>query len=279
MANFLQGRKRSSERRVEKLFAANEHVAIQAALRRRVEPLRLDLETGGLIAEIKMRSPRTGALVDIERRSPIARIEQRALAYASGGARAISVLTEPDCFGGSLDHLAVASSRVRALGVPVMRKDFLVHSIQVDEAAVAGASGVLLIARMLSKRQLLALWRRAQALGLFTLIELFDERDVRTLRETFKGKDPGLVGVNTRNLETLEVTAGRLARLDQQMPSHWTLVAESGCLSVKDIQYVIGLGYAFALVGTALMSLGAPSGLVRAMQAEFESGRRTCLSA
>jgi len=234
-------------------------------LDRPVVPLKLD--AFDIIAEIKGRSPAEGALAgaDLDRAA-------QARLYAKGGAAAISVLTEPSRFDGSLEHLEAVAAAVP--DTPVMRKDFLVEPVQVLEARKAGASGVLLIAAMLTDAKLRAMLDAAFELGLFVLLEAFDESDLArsaALLENPAEHDRAaagklLIGVNTRNLRTLEVDSGRLERLAPLLPTA-RCVAESGLKTAADAAAVAGWGYSLALVGSALMRSGDAAGLVAAMRA------------
>jgi indole-3-glycerol phosphate synthase len=135
--------------------------------------LALSLQGFDVIAEVKLRSPAVGQLA-----AGTADVAARVADYAHAGAAAVSVLTEPERFEGSLHHLEQAAYALRAAGgVPAMRKDFLVDPYQVAEARLAGAGGVLVIVRMLERRELDALIEAAARLGLFVLIETFDEAD------------------------------------------------------------------------------------------------------
>ena len=229
--------------------------------------LPLTLNGFDLIAEIKDRSPAEGdlATADTDRAA-------RARQYAAGGAAAISVLTEPDKFSGSLQHLEEVVAAVPQ--TPVMRKDFLVEPIQVLEARKSGASGVLLIVTMLSDAKLRAMLDCAADHGMFVLLESFDAEDlVRTAQLLDNNADQArvmqgqfLFGVNTRNLRTLHVDPDRLARLAPSLPSG-RCVAESGLHNADDAIRVADLGYQLALVGTALMRSEDPASLVAAMRA------------
>jgi indole-3-glycerol phosphate synthase len=234
----------------------------------------LGLQCFDLIAEIKDSSPSEGALAVAG-----ADRAERARDYAQGGAAAISVLTEPSKFAGELAHLADIVSAVSGLNVPVMRKDFLVDPIQVTEARAAGASGVLLIAAMLSDRSLAAMLDRAYEYSMFVLLEAFDEQDLQRIAKLLEQERHSskvenrelLIGVNTRNLRTLAVDQGRLARLASLLPSIASCVAESGLASADDAAEASRLGYRMALVGTALMKSTEPAKLMAAMLA---AGRR-----
>jgi len=228
--------------------------------------LPLTLGAFDVIAEIKDRSPAEGDLSsnNTDRCS-------RAESYAAGGAAAISVLTEPSRFDGDLAHLEEVVAAVP--DTPVMRKDFLVEPVQILEARKSGASGVLLITTMLSDAKLREMLDCAWDHGLFVLLESFDEEDLRRtskLLENATAKDRAddgqlLVGVNTRNLRTLEVDPDRLRNLAPALPEA-RCVAESGLLVPDDAARVAGWGYRMALVGTALMRSDDPTALVSAMR-------------
>ncbi len=224
-----------------------------------------------VIAEIKQRSPAEGELVTAGED----RVE-RARRYVAGGAAAISVLTEPSRFAGSLEHLEEVADAVP--GTPVMRKDFLVEARQVDEARRAGASGVLLIVAMLDDRRLRAMLDAAYGHDLFVLLEAFDENDLSRMSALIESDvdramaDCGrlLAGINSRNLRTLEVDPGRLEALAPRLPpAH--CVAESGLRTPADAAAAASAGYRLGLVGTALMQSDDPAALIRSMR---EAGSR-----
>ena len=168
-----------------------------------------------MIAEIKRRSPSKGALADIPDPAALA------AAYAAGGADAISVLTEQRRFGGSLDDLRVVRA---AVPTPVLRKDFVVTGYQLLEARAAGADLVLLIVAALDGSLLGELHDQARSLGLTVLTEVHDEHEVERALEA--GAD--LVGINARNLKTLEVDQDTFHRLAPLLPDEVVTVAESG---------------------------------------------------
>jgi len=183
--------------------------------------------------------------------------------YALAGAAAISVLTEPTRFDGASTDLQAAA---RVVKVPVMRKDFLVDPYQVWEARAWGAGGVLLIARMVDEICLCEQLHAAREAGLFVLLEAFDAADLeRASRVIPFGGSTVLVGVNTRDLATLEVRASRLAELATALPRGVLAVAESGLGNPDDLATSVKLGYRLGLVGTALMRSDDPAGLVREM--------------
>jgi len=226
----------------------------------------LQLEGGfDLIAEIKLSSPSEGALVQAAGDERELVVEQ-ARTYAGAGAAAISVLTEPKRFGGDMLHLAATTGSVY---VPVMRKDFLIDPYQVLEARVCGADGVLLILRMLSDDVLRTMLDLARELGLFVLLEAFDDDDLQRASDLLTEADAVvpqvLVGLNTRDLSTLEVDPSRLERLAGSFPDGFLRVAESGLHTPEDAARCARLGYSLALVGSALMKSEHPGPLANAM--------------
>ncbi|MCL4781201.1 MAG: indole-3-glycerol-phosphate synthase [Gammaproteobacteria bacterium] len=230
-------------------------------------PLRLSPQGFDVIAEVKRRSPAAGILA-----GPALRITAQARSYARGGAAALSVLTEPEAFDGSLSYLAQVAGTV---AIPAMRKDFLVSPYQVLEARAAGASGVLLIAAMLSDARLQEMLRYAHRLGLFALVEIFDAADLERSVSAIHAAGPALVegrcvsllGVNCRDLRSLKVDFGRFAALAPRLPADIPCVAESGVESASQAARVAGLGYGLALVGTALMRAADPAAAVAGLLA------------
>jgi indole-3-glycerol phosphate synthase len=205
-----------------------------------------------VIAEVKRRSPSKGDLAQISDPAELAR------RYAAGGAAAISVLTEQRRFGGSLDDLRTVRA---AVDVPVLRKDFLVEPYQVLEARATGADLVLLIVAALDDDDLRRLHEQARELGLTVLVEVHDEAE--TARAVELGAE--LVGVNARNLKTLEVDPDTFGRLAPLVPDDRVLVAESGVTGPPDVERYVAEGARAVLVGEALVKDGDPEGAVRAM--------------
>jgi indole-3-glycerol phosphate synthase len=205
-----------------------------------------------VIAEVKRRSPSKGDLAEIADPAVLARH------YASGGAAAISVLTEERRFSGSLDDLRAVRA---AVDVPLLRKDFMVEPYQVLEARAAGADLVLLIVAALDDDLLRRLHDQARELGMSVLVEVHDEP------ETARAVDLGaeLVGVNARNLKTLDVDPDTFGRLAPLVPADRVLVAESGISSPLDVTTYVAQGASAVLVGEALVKDGDPEGAVRAM--------------
>jgi indole-3-glycerol phosphate synthase len=255
----------------QRLLAARALVS-EAALRAQCgalsRPARLSLSAAGfdLIAELKLRSP---ALGDLSARTvdPLARLR----GYAAGGAAVCSILTEPARFDGHLAHLDEAAATLAPYRVPAMRKDFLVDSYQVLEARAHGAGGVLLILRMVPPERLVTMLDAAAEHGLFVLLEAFDADDLAIasdLARARRGRDEQiLIGLNCRDLQSLQIDFSRFERLRDRLPVEWPAVAESGVMTPGDAARVAALGYRLALVGTALMQRDDPALAVRELLA------------
>ena len=264
MSDFLAEMARASSVRAQRLRAQVDPDALIAKAGAMPPPEPLRLRGFDLIAEVKWASPSAGALADAGADAETA-VAARARRYATAGAAAISVLTEPSRFGGALEHMSAAAAVV---DVPVMRKDFLVDPLQVAEARAAGAGGVLLITRMLDDSTLAAMLGAARRFGLFTLLEAFDADDLaRSGRAIagFEGGPPVLLGLNARDLVTLTVDPTRLMALGDAFPPGWPAVAESGLETPGDAARLAHCGYALALVGSALMRADDPEGLAARM--------------
>jgi indole-3-glycerol phosphate synthase len=268
--DFLAGMAASSRARA---IAARERLPAPELLARirdlpQAPALRLHRDRFDLIAEVKLRSPAMGQL----KSAADDVLAQRVAEYAAAGAAAVSVLTEPSRFDGSMNDLEQAVAALSAAGVPAMRKDFLVEPYQVLEARAAGAGGVLVILRMLAEGDLAALIDTALEHGLFVLLEAFDAKDIALAhsicndRRRFAAQL--LVGVNCRDLTTLQVVPGRLEQLVDDLPAFVARVAESGVASASDAARVARAGYQLALVGSALMSAHDPRALATDMLAQ-----------
>ena len=264
MSGFLDDMARASAARVAE---ALRHESLEALERRarqaaRAAPLRVSVSGFDVIAELKLRSPAAGVLGD-ESQDWLGRVAS----YARGGAAAVSVLTEPSRFDGSLEHLRRAAAALAPLGVPAMRKDFLVDPYQVLEARAAGAGGVLVILRMLPRRRIEELLDVAAEHGLFVLLEAFDEADLELARDLSASRAQAdgrlMIGVNSRDLQTLQVRQERFAALAPRLPQGLLAVAESGVASAADARHMRELGYGAALIGTALMACADPGKLLR----------------
>ena len=203
-----------------------------------------------LIAEMKRASPSRGPI------RPGASVAEIVAAYQAAGARAVSVLTEPAHFGGSLDDLAEARE---ACDLPLLRKDFLIDPYQVLEARAAGADAVLLIVAALGRERLTQLMGTASELGMDTLVEVHDEDEVELAVET--GAE--LIGINNRDLHSLEVDLGTTFRLMADVPAGTVVVAESGITERGHVSDLEDAGVDAILVGEALMRADDPSHVVR----------------
>ena len=273
-AVFLEDMAAGSRARVRAAKQTRSEATLEVEARQTPAPPRLRLDASGfdLIAELKLRSPAAGRLGPSREN-----VAARVTAYAQAGAAAISVLTEPSRFAGSLDHLARAAQALAPLAVPAMRKDFLVDPYQVLEARAAGAGGVLVIVRMLSRSEIDALLDCARSLGLFVLLEAFDARDIELLRELIEahaGANPLLAGVNCRDLTTLQVVPQRLLELAPLLPARAPRVAESGVATAADARQIAAAGYQLALVGSALMQADDPRALAAAVLAAGRAARK-----
>jgi indole-3-glycerol phosphate synthase len=193
-----------------------------------------------LIAEHKRRSPSAGTI-----RDDLA-LEAVVGAYERGGAAAVSVLTDAPSFGGSLEDLAAARAATR---LPILRKDFIVDRHQVLEAAAAGADALLLIVAALVDAELRELHAQAAGLGLAALVEVHDEREL----ERALAAGAGVVGVNNRDLRTLEVDTDRTFELRERIPAECVMVAESGFSRPEELRRLEAAGVDAVLIGEALM--------------------------
>ena len=206
-----------------------------------------------VIAECKRRSPSRGVLR--QRYEPTA----HARAYEAAGAAAISVLTEPTFFDGDASHLAAVR---QAVTVPLLRKDFIVTGYQVHEAAMLGADAVLLIVGALEDPELRTLHDLAVSRGLAVLMEVHDEVELQ------RAVDSGarIIGVNSRNLRTLEVDLAVTERLASRIPDEAVAVAESGIRSAEDMRRLAEYGYDAFLVGERLIVEQDPGAALRTLR-------------
>ena len=198
-----------------------------------------------VIAEVKRSSPSKGPLAAIADPAGLA------ADYEQGGAAAVSVLTEGRRFGGSLADLSAVRARV---GIPVLRKDFIVTSYQLWEARAAGADMALLIVAALEQEQLVSLIERARSIGLTPLVEIHDEQE----GERAVAAGANLIGVNARNLKTLEVDRDTFARVAPTLPAEAVLVAESGVRGPHDLLAYAAAGANAVLVGESLVTGRSP---------------------
>jgi indole-3-glycerol phosphate synthase len=205
-----------------------------------------------IIAEVKRSSPSKGVInggIDINKQTQ---------AYAAGGAAAISILTEPTRFGGTNEDLVRARSRVE---LPLLRKDFHVDVLQILEAKTLGASAALIIARAVKPKRMRELLKAARDVDLEIVVEIRNEAQL-DLALTLGAQ---LVGINNRDLETLEIDPETSLRLLPLIPRHVVAIAESGVKSVKDIELLAVAGADAVLVGTELSASNDPEGAVRSL--------------
>ena len=212
-----------------------------------------DTSSPRVIAECKRRSPSKGILRANYQPADHAR------SYADAGAAAISVLTEPTFFDGSLEHLAAVRAAVR---LPLLRKDFVVTRYQILEAVAAGADATLLIVGALRDSDLTLLLDAATAAGLAALVEVHDEEELR------RALDAGakIIGVNSRNLRTLDVSPEVHERLAARIPHGVIAVAESGLREPADLERLERAGYSAFLVGERLIGQPDPGVALRALR-------------
>ena len=207
-----------------------------------------------VIAEVKRKSPSKGDLADIPDPAELA------AKYAAGGADAISVLTEERRFNGSLADLRAVRAKV---STPLLRKDFIVEEYQLLEARAAGADLALLIVAALDEPTLARLHQQALDLGLTPLVEVHEADEIGPALDI----GAQLIGVNARNLKTLEVDADQFGRLVKLLPDEVVKVAESGITGVADAERYHREGADVVLVGEALVKDGDPTAAVAAMKA------------
>lgn len=228
-------------------FFKNETLSLKKFIR--------DEQRTGIIAEFKRKSPSKGIINDR------VTVEEVTTAYAQYGASGISVLTDTDFFGGSLDDLLAATVNE----VPLLRKDFTIDEYQLVEAKAYGAEVILLIAACLSPAEVKSLAGVAKGLGLEVLLELHDESELGHICSQVD-----LVGVNNRNLKTFTVDLEHSVRLAEQIDGQFVKVAESGISNVKNIQYLKQYGFEGFLIGENFMKEVAPGEAFRNFVAELK---------
>lgn len=256
--NRLQQILETKRAEIARLLPRVEHLRAAALLRNDLRPFAAALDRGpdalGLIAEVKKASPSAGVIA--ANFDPVAIAQQ----YEAAGAHAISVLTDEWHFQGHLSYL----TKVRtAVGLPCLRKDFILHDVQIFEAAVAGADAILLIVAALEQPQLEALHATAEACQLDVLVE------VHTREELDRALDLGarLIGINNRNLTTFEVDLATTEELSEDVPEDVILVSESGLKTRADTRRAQAAGCQAILVGESLMRTGDVAGQVRELLA------------
>ena len=215
----------------------------QALLRNDIRPFRAALHRGdevAIIAEVKKASPSAGDIV--ENFDPLSQARE----YARGGAHALSVLTDEKYFKGHLTYLKQIREQV---DLPLLRKDFILHELQVYESVIAGADAILLIVASLDDRQLISLYNHAKSCQLDVLMEVHDLEEMDRALEI--GAD--LIGINNRNLKTFQVDLATTEKLAEEIPSDAVAVSESGIQTGDDVRRVRACGINAVLVGEALM--------------------------
>ena len=205
-----------------------------------------------IVAEVKRSSPSKGVI------NATIDAGTQAGAYARGGAAALSILTEPAEFGGSIDDLAAAS---RAASLPTLKKDFHVRPIQALEARAAGASAMLLIARALAPDHLRLMSNAALELGLEVLVEVRSEAEL----EEALAIDDAIIGINSRDLETLIIEPEVTSRLMALIPSNRVAIAESGVTGRADVERAASIGADAVLVGSSVSGARDPAAAVAAL--------------
>jgi indole-3-glycerol phosphate synthase len=208
--------------------------------------------TPAVIAEIKKASPSKGILATEFDPASLARL------YQQGGAAALSVLTDERHFQGSLSDLESARA---AVGIPILRKDFTIDAYHVHQAAAHGADAILLIAAILSERQMRDFRELAERYRMAALVEVHDEEELKAAIAS----GARMIGVNNRNLHTFEVSLETSLDLADQIPSGVTRIAESGIHSLDDVKRLSAVGFQAFLVGEHLMKSGDPVAALRAL--------------
>jgi len=213
-----------------------------------------------LIAEFKRRSPSAGEI------SSAATVAEQVGAYESGGAAALSVLTDAPHFGGSLEDLRVARA---ASSLPILRKDFIVDPYQLFEAAVNGADAVLLIVRALADAELREMYEAARGLDLDCLVEVHDGEELERALQI----DADVIGINNRNLDEGTVDVSTTYELMPDVPAGKTVVAESGISARSELEELERVGVDAVLIGSALMTAADPEALTRELTGADEGTR------
>jgi indole-3-glycerol phosphate synthase len=201
----------------------------------------------GLIAEVKKASPSKGVFKDTLDPVDVGRH------YESGGADAISVLTDRSYFQGSHENLIKVK---RHVALPVLRKDFIIDRRQIEESRRIGADAILLIAAALEPSKLHSFYHEVKELGLDALVEVHDEEELEGVLRVFQ---PEIIGINNRNLKTFETSLSVTKRILPNVPKGSLVISESGVLTPEDVQYLINLNVNGALVGEALMRAETPA--------------------
>lgn len=207
------------------------------------------INQSGIIAEFKRKSPSKGII------NAVSKVEEVVKGYALAGASAVSVLTDFNFFGGSLDDLQKAR---KAIQIPILRKEFIIDEYQLIEAKAHGADAILLIAAILDKKRAGLLAKKAHDLGLQVLMEIHEESELDVLNEYLD-----VVGVNNRNLKTFEVNLHQSIILFEKIPKEFLKISESGISSAEDIVFLKKHGFHGFLIGENFMKTEDPAGALR----------------
>ena len=199
----------------------------------------------GIIAEFKQKSPSKGDI------NFSVKVEDVTLAYAEAGASCLSVLTDYEYFGGTLANLVKA--RETNPNIPILRKDFMIDTYQIEEAKAYGADVILLIAACLSKETALELAKKAKSLGLDVLMEIHNAEELEVVNDFVD-----VVGVNNRNLKTFEVSVETSVQLSKLIPDKFVKISESGLAGAEEINYLKAYGFKGFLIGETFMKTNNP---------------------
>ncbi|MFT4551565.1 MAG: indole-3-glycerol phosphate synthase [Chlamydiales bacterium] len=215
------------------------------------------LEAAGLsvIAEIKRRSPSAGVIGEILKPSLLAE------KYQKGEASAISVLTDAKAFGGSLEDLEEVATTVGERGIPILRKDFIIHPLQLSESAASSATAVLLIVAVLG-RETRGMLEQARNLGLEALVEVHDGPELEIALDA----GATVIGVNSRNLKTFEVSLANAEQVLKEIPKGIIKVAESGIKSLDDAKRMKDAGCDAVLIGESLVLSDDPTAFIQSIR-------------
>ncbi|MDD4143930.1 MAG: indole-3-glycerol phosphate synthase TrpC [Prolixibacteraceae bacterium] len=205
----------------------------------------LDLESSGIIAEFKQRSPSAGAI------NVVNKVEKVTMDYVNAGAAGLSVLTDSEYFGGSLDNLRKA--RKTNPDIPLLRKDFIIDQYQVYESKASGADVILLIAACLTKEKAELFAKEAKSLGMEVIMEIHDSEELCMLNDFID-----IVGINNRNLKSFKVDIDTSVKLSGQISDKYVKISESGLSSPQDIKYLKKYGFRGFLIGENFMRSSDP---------------------
>lgn len=258
LARIIEVEKDVVARAKRKISVAELQAAPRYAADRRSLLGALRRHSPAVIAECKRRSPSKGVLRDPYRPVEIAR------GYEQAGAAALSILTNEDFFGGSLADLKAVRDEVE---IPLLRKDFVIDSYQLEEARAAGADAALLIASVLEVRELVDLTQAATAIGLEVLVEIHEEREL----ESALASGAALIGINNRNLHTFVTDLATTEQLAPAIPADRLIVAESGLNSGADFRRLASAGAGAFLVGEAFMTADVPGDRLATLLAEVSA--------